>query len=92
MSGGDQRRQGVAALTLAALGVVFGDIGTSPLYALHAVFSFDNHAVKPTEAGVYGVISLVFWASRGSTCAAARRRRRWWGSASSVRRCSTATG
>src|SRR5919202_2584121 len=50
------------ALTIAALGVVFGDIGTSPLYALHAVFTFDNHAVKPTQAGVYGVISLVFWA------------------------------
>src|SRR4051812_48221154 len=62
MSGGDKRKKGVAALTLAALGVVFGDIGTSPLYALHAVFSFDNHAVKPTETGVYGVISLVFWA------------------------------
>jgi KUP system potassium uptake protein len=52
----------VTALTLAALGVVFGDIGTSPLYALHAVFSADNHAVKPTEGDVYGVISLVFWA------------------------------
>src|SRR4051794_498672 len=52
----------MAALTFAALGVVFGDIGTSPLYALHAVFSADHHSVKPTEAGVYGVISLVFWA------------------------------
>src|SRR4051795_9925252 len=50
------------ALTLAALGVVFGDIGTSPLYALHAVFSVDASVVKPTEAAVYGVISLVFWA------------------------------
>jgi KUP system potassium uptake protein len=53
---------GVAALTLGALGVVFGDIGTSPLYALQTVFSAHDHAVKPTEAGVYGVISLVFWA------------------------------
>jgi KUP system potassium uptake protein len=52
---------GVAALTLGALGVVFGDIGTSPLYALHAVFSAHGHDVKPDEAGVYGVISLVFW-------------------------------
>src|SRR3954453_13497729 len=52
---------GVAALTLGALGVVFGDIGTSPLYALQTVFSADNHAIKPTEAGVYGVISLIFW-------------------------------
>jgi KUP system potassium uptake protein len=50
------------ALTVAALGVVFGDIGTSPLYALHAVFSVEGGVVRPTEATVYGVISLVFWA------------------------------
>jgi KUP system potassium uptake protein len=50
-----------AALTLGALGVVFGDIGTSPLYAIQTVFSADNHAVHPTQAGVYGIISLVFW-------------------------------
>ncbi|MCW3000743.1 MAG: potassium transporter [Conexibacter sp.] len=53
---------GKVALTLGALGVVFGDIGTSPLYALHTVFAADHHAVRPTEEGVYGVISLVFWA------------------------------
>ena len=52
---------GAAALTLGALGVVFGDIGTSPLYALQTVFSADHHAIKATEAGVYGVISLIFW-------------------------------
>src|SRR3954464_2990078 len=52
---------GVAALTLGALGVVFGDIGTSPLYALQAVFSADNHAVKPTQGDIYGIVSLVFW-------------------------------
>ena len=52
---------GMAALTLGALGVVFGDIGTSPLYALQTVFSADNHAVKPTEPDVYGVLSLVIW-------------------------------
>jgi KUP system potassium uptake protein len=51
----------MAALTLAALGVVFGDIGTSPLYALQAVFTADNHAVHTTPGEVYGVISLVFW-------------------------------
>jgi KUP system potassium uptake protein len=50
-----------AALTLAALGVVFGDIGTSPLYALQAAFTAHHHAVPPTQAGVYGLISLVFW-------------------------------
>src|SRR4051812_46975347 len=54
-------KAGRAALTLAALGVVFGDIGTSPLYALHAVFT-TGKGVDATHAGVYGVISLVFWA------------------------------
>jgi KUP system potassium uptake protein len=52
----------MAALSLGALGIVFGDIGTSPLYALQTVFAADRHAVQPTESGVYGVISLVFWA------------------------------
>ncbi|HEU5005848.1 MAG TPA: potassium transporter Kup [Jatrophihabitantaceae bacterium] len=50
-----------AGAALAALGVVFGDIGTSPLYALQTVFSIDNGAVKPTAGDVYGVISMVFW-------------------------------
>ena len=52
---------GVVGLTLGALGVVFGDIGTSPLYALRAVFTTDGHAVHTTPSEVYGVISLVFW-------------------------------
>jgi KUP system potassium uptake protein len=46
-------------LSLGALGVVFGDIGTSPLYAMQAVFA---NAVEPSTEGVYGVVSLVFWA------------------------------
>ncbi|MBV9592332.1 MAG: potassium transporter Kup [Actinobacteria bacterium] len=50
-----------AGVTLAALGVVFGDIGTSPLYGLQTVFSIDNHRVKPSSADVYGVMSMVFW-------------------------------
>ena len=54
-------KTGMAALTVGALGVVFGDIGTSPLYALQTVFAADHHAVRPTQATVYGVISLVFW-------------------------------
>jgi KUP system potassium uptake protein len=52
----------MAALTLGALGVVFGDIGTSPLYAVQAVFTSDGHAVHVNQPEVYGVISLVFWA------------------------------
>jgi KUP system potassium uptake protein len=54
-------KAGMAALTIGALGVVFGDIGTSPLYALQTVFAADHHAVRPTQSAVYGVISLVFW-------------------------------
>jgi KUP system potassium uptake protein len=52
---------GLAALTFGALGVVFGDIGTSPLYALQTVFTVDHHAVHTNAVDVYGVISLVFW-------------------------------
>src|SRR4051812_29594987 len=55
------RRSGLVGLALGAIGVVFGDIGTSPLYAMQTVFSIDNGAVKPTPDDVYGVISLVFW-------------------------------
>ena len=53
--------RGGNALVLAALGIVFGDIGTSPLYALRTVFTIDGGAVKPIPEDVYGVISLMFW-------------------------------
>jgi KUP system potassium uptake protein len=59
---GAHRRAGIAALTLGALGVVFGDIGTSPLYALQTVFHADHGAVPTSASAVYGVLSLVFWA------------------------------
>jgi KUP system potassium uptake protein len=49
------------ALALGALGIVFGDIGTSPLYAMQTVFSIDAGAVRPTPGDVYGVVSMVFW-------------------------------
>ncbi len=58
---GLQHHGSAAALTLGALGVVFGDIGTSPLYAMKETFS-GAHELAPAEANVYGVISLVFWA------------------------------
>src|SRR5215218_483551 len=51
----------VFALALGALGVVYGDIGTSPLYALRECFHGD-HGVEVTRANVLGVLSLVFWA------------------------------
>lgn len=50
----------LAPLTLAALGVVYGDIGTSPLYAVRECF-YSEYGVAPTEANVLGVLSLVFW-------------------------------
>ena len=52
---------GIAALTLGALGVVFGDIGTSPLYAVNEIF-FGHAQVAPTHDNVLGCISLVLWA------------------------------
>ncbi len=51
----------LALLALTALGVVYGDIGTSPLYALKECFS-GTHSIPPTPANVIGVLSLVFWA------------------------------
>ncbi len=58
---GHGEKAGGAGLVLAALGIVFGDIGTSPLYALHTVFTLDGGVVRPTPDDVYGVISLMFW-------------------------------
>ena len=49
----------MATLTLAALGIVYGDIGTSPLYALKEVFHAGH--VPVTQANVLGVLSLIFW-------------------------------
>ncbi|MCW0213578.1 MAG: potassium transporter Kup [Pseudonocardia sp.] len=51
----------LSGLALGALGIVFGDIGTSPLYAMQTVFSIDDRAVQPTVDDVYGVVSLIFW-------------------------------
>jgi KUP system potassium uptake protein len=48
-----------ASLTLAALGVVYGDIGTSPLYALKEVFAAGH--VPATPVNILGVLSLIFW-------------------------------
>jgi KUP system potassium uptake protein len=50
----------LAVLTLTALGVVYGDIGTSPLYTVKEAFG-PRHGLVPTVANVYGIMSLVFW-------------------------------
>jgi KUP system potassium uptake protein len=58
----DRRSTAQAALALGALGVVFGDIGTSPLYTVQTIFSpGDPHPVKVSSQAVFGVVSLIFW-------------------------------
>ena len=56
-----QSQKEVLPVALAAMGVVFGDIGTSPLYTMKEVFS-GSHAVPVTPDNVLGILSLVFWA------------------------------
>jgi KUP system potassium uptake protein len=54
------QRAALPAITLAALGVVFGDIGTSPLYALKECFHA-AHNIAITEESVLGILSIIFW-------------------------------
>jgi len=53
-------RKGLPLLALAALGVIYGDIGTSPLYTIKECFS-GKHGVAVTPANVTGIMSMVFW-------------------------------
>ncbi|HEY7121773.1 MAG TPA: KUP/HAK/KT family potassium transporter, partial [Solirubrobacterales bacterium] len=58
-----KRALGRAALTVAALGVVFGDIGTSPIYTVQTAFNpNDPHPIAASTQSVFGFASLVFWA------------------------------
>lgn len=57
----EQRSRQLFLLSLSALGVVYGDIGTSPLYALRECF-LGLHRYPPTEVNILGVLSLIFWA------------------------------
>src|SRR5579872_4747987 len=59
--GSETPTSALPVLIIGALGVVYGDIGTSPLYAMQAVFAIDNGAVRPTTGDVLGVVSLVVW-------------------------------
>jgi KUP system potassium uptake protein len=54
------RRRRLVLLCLASLGIVYGDIGTSPLYAMRECF-YGQHSVPPTHANVLGVLSLILW-------------------------------
>ncbi len=56
-----QDNKRLATLTLAALGIVYGDIGTSPLYSLKEVFGGAHHPVPITPDNVLGILSLFFW-------------------------------
>jgi len=56
-----QDRKRLATLTLAALGIVYGDIGTSPLYSIKEVFGGAHHPVPITPENVLGILSLFFW-------------------------------
>jgi len=59
--GGELHKGSPAFLALTAIGVVFGDIGTSPLYTLSVTLGATGHAL-PTASDVLGIVSLIFWA------------------------------
>src|SRR6201992_2218626 len=51
-----------SSLVIGALGVVFGDLGTSPIYTIQTIFDpHDPHPIPLTAANLYGVVSVVFW-------------------------------
>ena len=58
---GHDTPKGVAALALGAIGVVYGDIGTSPLYALREALRAVSHDTAPTADQVIGVLSIILW-------------------------------
>ncbi len=57
----EHKKSSFAALTLSAVGIVYGDIGTSPLYTLKAVFD-PEHGLALNAPNLLGIISLIFWA------------------------------
>jgi KUP system potassium uptake protein len=60
-SGTSTHRRAFGRLALGALGVVFGDIGTSPLYTIQSTFGDAHAAIAPNAANVLGVLSVMFW-------------------------------
>src|SRR5688572_32945081 len=57
-------RRALALASLGALGIVYGDIGTSPLYAIKECLAYPHspHALPPTPGNVLGILSLIVWA------------------------------
>jgi len=58
--GHDLRRDSLSKLAVGAIGVVYGDIGTSPLYSMKEVF-VGHHPLTVDQLHIFGVVSLVFW-------------------------------
>ncbi|HCK04663.1 MAG TPA: potassium transporter Kup, partial [Methylophilaceae bacterium] len=61
MKSSNKKNTGLFVLSVAALGVVFGDIGTSPLYAIKEIFSIGDNALALNNENVLGILSLIFW-------------------------------
>lgn len=61
MSATDAKKSSLPVLALTALGVVFGDIGTSPLYTMKEVFSAGHHPVPLNHDNMFGILSLILW-------------------------------
>src|SRR5687768_16920094 len=51
----------LAKLAVGAVGIVFGDIGTSPIYAFRQTFAGQQQVLAPDQLHIYGVLSLIFW-------------------------------
>ena len=56
----DHQRQGILKLAVGAIGIVFGDIGTSPIYAFRETFA-GHHPIAADPLHIHGVLSLIFW-------------------------------
>ncbi|MCE9633153.1 MAG: potassium transporter Kup [Methylophilales bacterium] len=57
----EHNKSRTSTLALAALGVVYGDIGTSPLYTIHEIFAGAHHPVPITSDNILGILSVIFW-------------------------------
>lgn len=62
MNPSGSQKAALHTMALAALGVVFGDIGTSPLYTMKEVFAVGHHPLLLTQDNVYGILSMITWA------------------------------
>jgi KUP system potassium uptake protein len=62
MDNNNTHKTALHTMALAALGVVFGDIGTSPLYTMKEIFSVGHHPLTLNSGNVYGILSLITWA------------------------------